>query len=64
MGNMSSLGSPYVAKSKLRAFLKIPLQRNWEIAQPEQQPAKNNYRVGNRTLSIKRTPGACKESQV
>jgi len=38
-----------------RAFLKkkTSLKKSWGIGQFEQQPAKNNDRVGNRTLLFK-----------
>jgi hypothetical protein len=44
-------------KGRLRAFLKKTSARKAGlIAQSEQKPAKNNDRIADRTLSIKRTP--------
>jgi len=54
-GNLRSIGSPYVDKGKLRAFLKPICGKSWGVAQSEQKPAKNNDRVADRTLSFKRT---------
>jgi hypothetical protein len=47
---MTSTGSPYMVKGRLRAFIKIPLRRGWGFAQSEQKPANNNDRIANRTL--------------
>jgi len=38
-----------------KSLLKKPSEKSWGISQFEQQPAKNNDRVGNGTLSFKRT---------
>jgi len=48
-----STGSPYVDKSRLRAFLKNTAQKSWGFARFEQKPAKNNDRFAKRTLSFK-----------
>jgi len=44
-------------KGQLRVFLKKPplKKKSQGTAQSEQKPAKNNDRVANRTLSLKRT---------
>jgi hypothetical protein len=55
VGNMWSIGRPYVGKARLRVFFKKK-KKNSLIAQSEQKPTKNNDKVANRTLSFKRTP--------
>lgn len=46
-----SIGSPYVDKGRLRAFIKKTLsEKCWGVAQSEQKPAINNDEVANRTL--------------
>jgi len=56
VGNLRSIGSPYVDKGKLRAFLKTPCKKSWGIAHSEQKPAKNIERAANRAPLFKRTP--------
>ena len=49
------IGSPFMDKSKLRAFLKDPLLKKLETYLPEYKPPMNNDRTANRTLSFERT---------
>jgi hypothetical protein len=52
---MRSIGSSYVNKGRLRAFLKKPsVKASWWTAQSEQKPAKNGDTAVNRTLPFKR----------
>jgi hypothetical protein len=53
VGNMKSIGSPYMDKGKLRAFSNT-LQNKLGIAQPDHKPVKNIDTAANRTLSFKR----------
>jgi len=56
VGNLRSIGIPYVGEGKLRPFLKTLCKKSWGIAHSEQKPAKNIDRAANRSLSFERTP--------
>jgi len=47
-----SIGSPYVDKGRLRAFIKKKplIEKSWGVPQSEQKPANSNDEVANRTL--------------
>jgi hypothetical protein len=51
---MRNIGSPYVDKGMLRAFLKDPVLKELEIIQIEQKSAKNNDVAASRAPSFKR----------
>jgi hypothetical protein len=53
VGNITIVGSPYLDKSRLRAFVNNLYKKNWGIAHFEsRKPAKNNGSVANRTPSF------------
>jgi len=53
---LSSTGSSYMGKGKLRACLKNLCKNSWRTAPPEHKPVNNIDRVVNRTLLFTRTP--------